>query len=414
MPTQKNIMHSIQQAVDDNFNRMVAVRRELHRHPERSGQELKTAAFLADQLTSLGLPVKTGVGGHGLVADLITDPNKPTIALRVDIDALPIQEINKTAYRSVVPGLMHACGHDVHSAIGIGTAAVLAVNADHLPGNVRFIFQPEEEEITGALRMIHAGVLTKPKPKAIFGLHVAPLPVPKIAWTDDLFLAGFEHFLVALKPMRGYPLSLHHLNTAAQHCCHAINRLNHWILPETWGEMQVFWQHMQAGHPKLKHFILYDASQNEEDPDAWPGQFGVGIKAANRHLRIAALGKLRRTLTRICANHKVAFLLKPVGSMMDMCNNSRLVHQTLPDISNSIGAENLVRLKAAFPFNCEDFAIYTKYLPGAMYWLGAANPDEGKNAILHTPDFDVDERCLITGAAAMVALALSALSQIKP
>ncbi len=123
------------------------------------------------------------MGGHSLVADWVTDPAKPTVALRVDMDALPIHEVNDVPYRSEIPGVMHACGHDVHSAIGVGVAAVITALGDAVQGNIRILFQAEEEEITGALRMIRAGALITPKPIAIFGLHVSPFPTGKIAWT---------------------------------------------------------------------------------------------------------------------------------------------------------------------------------------------------------------------------------------
>ena len=185
------------------FDAMVALRRALHRHPELSGDESWTAATLKTELEKLGWEVRPRMGGHSLVADWITDPTKPTVALRVDMDALPIHEVNNVPYRSEIPGVMHACGHDVHSAIGVGVAGVIAALGESVPGNIRILFQAEEEEITGALRMIRAGALTNPKPAAIFGLHVSPFPGGKIAWTDGLFLSGFQHYLVTLCSRKG-------------------------------------------------------------------------------------------------------------------------------------------------------------------------------------------------------------------
>ncbi len=397
----------------DIFEDLRRVRRDLHRHPELSGRESWTANYLGEQLAGLGLNVKTQVGGHGLVADLITDPSKPMLALRVDMDALPIHEINDVPYRSEIPGVMHACGHDVHSAIGLGTAAVLRIMAKDLGGNVRFIFQPEEEQITGALRMLRAGVLKNPIPEAIFGLHIAPIPVGQIAWSDDLFLAGFDHYLGTITPQRGYTLTVEHLDAIAQRCCRAILNFNEFWLPETWEEMQTFWGTMQEGSHNLQNFIVYDATMNDQDPSAWHGQFGVGIKAANPHLRRSALGRIRATLNRICLATNTTYRLAPMGSMMDMRNDPHLVQMSLPALKNALGRENIIQLKAAFPFNCEDFAHYTQRIPGAMYWLGGADPSQGKFALLHTPDFDVDERCLETGTLAMAALLMKTLSAIE-
>jgi metal-dependent amidase/aminoacylase/carboxypeptidase family protein len=411
MTLSPQIRETIRSLSTDQFDSLVALRRELHQHPELSGLESWTAAFLAEKLDRLGWQVRTGMGGNGIVADWISDPAKPTIALRVDMDALPIQEVNQVPYCSQVPGVMHACGHDVHSAIGVGVAAVVASLGTQFPGNLRILFQPEEEEITGALRMIRAGALANPKPAAIFGLHVGPFPAGQVAWTDSLFLSGFNHYLASLVPEPGFQVTLSHLDAVAERCCQAIERFNQWELPETWSEMQRIWQLMQEDSTPLQHFVVYDASRNAEDPDAWHGQFGVGIKAANHHLRRSALGRIKATLNRICAVTHTAYRLEAMGTMPDMRNNADLVNSVIPDLQAVLGPD-LIQLQAAFPFNCEDFAYYTKEIPGAMFWLGGTNSELRKYAMLHTPNFDVDERCLLTGTTTMATLLISALSQI--
>lgn len=400
----------LQSSVEETFPTLRQIRRDLHQHPEPSGEESWTAAYLAEKLERLGLEVRRDVGGHGLVADLITDPDQKTVALRVDMDALPIHEVNQVPYRSRYPSLMHACGHDVHSAIGVGVAALLTSLGKLLPGNVRFIFQPEEEEITGALRMIRAGVLVDPVPIAIFGLHVAPIPAGQIAWTDGLFLSGFEHFLCTLTPQKGASISPGHLDAVAERCCQVIRQFNRWTLPESWKPMQDFWQKMEAGSHDLRHFIIYSASRDPEDPSAWPGQFGIGIKAANHHLRRAAIGRIKASLNTLCRVTQTQYRLDPMGHMPDMRNDPDLMHAVLPALREVVGESNLRQLQAAFPFNCEDFVFYTKSIPGLMVWLGAADPQAGKFALLHTPDFDVDETCIKTGAAAMSAMLLHRLS----
>ncbi|MDY6874461.1 MAG: amidohydrolase [Chloroflexota bacterium] len=400
---------AIQEHAKVQFPALVTLRRELHQHPELSGGEEWTAHTLAKHLNRLGWDVQTGVGGHGLVANWVTNPARPTIALRVDMDALPIEEVNAVPYRSQVPGVMHACGHDVHSTVGVGVAAVIASLGEQIPGNVRLLFQPEEEEITGALRMIRAGALAHPKPAAIFGLHVAPLPAGQVAWTDGLFLAGFEHLLISLHPESGFRGGRSHLNAVSERCCQVIRGFNQYQLPNTWLEMQAFWQLMQDPPGDLKRFIIYDATRDSENPAAWPGQFGIGIKAADHHLRRAALGRVRAAINTITAVTHTGYQIEPMGAMRDMRNDAGLIRAVLPDLQAVLGPD-LVELGAAFPFNCEDFAYYTKQLPGAMVWLGGAAPGRGKYAMLHTPNFDVDERCLLTGTVAMTTLLLAALN----
>ena len=405
-------IQTIQSLAQGVFDDLVRIRRTLHRHPELSGHEAWTAHYLACELEGLGLDVCTGAGGHGLWADLVTDHSRLSVALRVDMDALPIQEVNRAPYRSTIPGVMHACGHDVHSAVGIGVAAVLSQMRAALPGNIRFIFQPEEEEITGAQRLIRAGVLNDPTPAAIFGLHVAPLPVGMIGWTPDLFLAGFEHYLVTLTDHDLSNIWPGHLDAVARRCCQVINKFKTWHLPTTWAEMGAFWKLMHIGPRQLKNFITYTATPNAEDPSAWEGQFGLGITAANPHLRLAALGRVRAALNTICGATRTRYNIEPMGSMIDLRNDPQLVLSNLPVLKAAVGPDHLIHLRAAFPFNCEDFAFYTKRIPGAMYWLGAANPAEGKYAMLHTPDFDVDERCILTGTIAMATLLVNTLSQL--
>lgn len=393
------------------FDAMRALRRALHQHPELSGQEFWTADTLKTALEKLGWAVRPRMGGHSLVADWVTNPSKPTVALRVDMDALPIYEVNDVPYRSQIPGVMHACGHDVHSAIGVGVAGVISALGDAVTGNIRILFQAEEEEITGALRMIRAGALANPKPEAIFGLHVSPFPCGTLAWTDGLFLSGFQHYLVTLFPKKDWQLPESHLNDVAERCCRVIQGFNTWQLPETWAEMQQYCDLMQKGPPELKRFVVYEASRDSEHPEAWPGQFGIGIKAANAHLQRAALGKIKATMNTICAVAHVSYKLEPVGYMPDMRNDPDLVRKTLPALETAFSSD-LVQVKATFPFNCEDFTFYTNIIPGAMVWLGGANPQDGKYAMLHTPNFDVDEDCLITGARAMTTLLLSALGHL--
>jgi metal-dependent amidase/aminoacylase/carboxypeptidase family protein len=174
--------------------------------------------------------------------------------------------------------------------------------------------------------------------------------------------------------------------------------------------MQRYLSLMLEGPDDFQRFIIYSASRNPEHPDAWPGQFGLAIKAANAHLSRAAMGRVRAALNTICAATHTQYKLELVGSMPDMRNDKDLVQNALLDMKTAFSSD-LVRVRSAFPFNCEDFTFYTRSVPGAMIWLGAANPAQGKYAMLHTPNFDVDEDCLVTGARAMTTLLLSTLSE---
>ena len=170
MTLNSELFQSLHQQAAAIYDDLQQIRRHLHRFPELSGDEAQTVAYLLEKLQGLGLTFQTNLGGYGFIADLINDPSKDTLALRVDLDALPIQEESQASYCSQISGVMHACGHDVHSAIGVGVASVLASIREDLPVNIRFIFQPEEEEITGALNMIEAGALKDPIPLSL--IHI--------------------------------------------------------------------------------------------------------------------------------------------------------------------------------------------------------------------------------------------------
>lgn len=389
---------------------LVCLRRGLHQQPELSGQEEQTANTLINSLQASNVQIERCLSGFGFAA-LVHGKNPGRVAaLRVDIDALPIQETNQHAFVSKQPGVMHACGHDVHSTIGVGVAKVLASLRDQFDGTALIIFQAEEEEISGALKIIRSGLLDHPKPEALFGLHVCPLPAGEIGWREGLFLSGFEHYLVKLRDMHR-PSDLARLELVAEYCCEAINALNTLHLPQDEQEEAAIWQGMLDGRPELQDFIVYAASTAEDDEPEYRGQLGLGIKAASRALRRAAKNTLKETISEICNAQQVKYSMREMGSMPDVINDKQLVSNSLPALRAVIGEENLLEIKAGYPFNCEDFAFYLKHLPGAMLWLGAANPERGMHARLHTPNFDADECCISVGVRAMSAVLLDVLSK---
>lgn len=164
---------------------LVDMRRDLHRHPEVSGQEARTANVVADHLRGLGLTVRTGVGGHGVVGVLTGARPGPLVAYRADMDAVPSSAPDPVDFASVVPGVRHICGHDLHVTVGLGLATALSAMRAQLAGRVMFIFQPAEERATGAKAMLDAGVFADPLPRAIFGLHTAPMPVGVLSSKAD-------------------------------------------------------------------------------------------------------------------------------------------------------------------------------------------------------------------------------------
>jgi metal-dependent amidase/aminoacylase/carboxypeptidase family protein len=174
--------------IDARHADFVALRRDLHRHPELSGREARTADVIAKQLKTLGLDVRTGVGGHGVVGILKGGRPGPLVAYRADMDAFPSSLPDPAPFPSEVPGVRHICGHDVHVAIGVGLASALASVRRDLPGRVMFIFQPAEERAAGARAMLDDGLFASDKPVAVFGVHAAPLEVGRITSKAGLMM----------------------------------------------------------------------------------------------------------------------------------------------------------------------------------------------------------------------------------
>ena len=179
--TSPDLHRRIASHVDAQHAKLVELRRDLHRHPELSGNEVRTAGIVAKQLTALGLDVRTGVGGHGVVGVLQGGRPGPLVAYRADMDAVRSTLPDPAPFPSEVPGVRHICGHDVHVAIGIGLASALASIRSDLPGRVMFIFQPAEERATGARAMLDDGLFKNESPVAVFGVHTAPIEVGRIS-----------------------------------------------------------------------------------------------------------------------------------------------------------------------------------------------------------------------------------------
>ncbi len=177
-------------------DKLIETRRDFHMHPELSGKEVRTSGIVAEKLAELGLEVKTNVGGYGVVALLKGERPGPVVAWRADMDAFPSENSLDVPYNSIVPGVKHVCGHDVHTTIGLGIAELLSEQREKIAGTIKFIFQPAEENATGAKAMIDEGVLTAPEPEAIFGLHVWPLPVNMIGSVAGMMLPSMRVFRI--------------------------------------------------------------------------------------------------------------------------------------------------------------------------------------------------------------------------
>lgn len=377
-----------------------AIRRHLHRYPELSFQEHETARYVLEHLKSCGINAEfhseTGVvaiiQGEGASSDRV-------LALRADLDALPIHEQNKVAYCSAHPGIMHACGHDVHTASLIGTAMILYELRAQFSGTIKFIFQPGEEKLPGgASLMIKNGVLKDPVPQAILGQHVFPeLEVGKVGFRSGKYMASCDEVYLTIKGKGGHGALPHkvidpvligsHIVVAMQQ---VISRRNNALMPSVLS-FGSFLAHGATNvipdEAKLEGtFRTYD--------EVWREEAHVLIRQIAEHTATAMGGTCEVKIER---GYPFVF------------NNPLLTERARKDAQSYLGVDNVVDLEMR-PTG-EDFSYYTHELPGVFYRLGVRNDAKGITSAVHTATFDVDESCLSIGSGLMAWLTLKNLEK---
>ena len=365
---------------------LIELRRDLHRHPEISGQEERTAKVLAARLEALGLEVTTGVGGHGIVA--ILEGGKPggVVGFRADMDATqsmmpdPIEEI-----ASVTPWARHICGHDVHMAVGIGVAEALAPLRADLPGTVKFLFQPAEENAQGAKAMVADGALEAPTPEAIFTVHTVPMPVGQIGAVEGVTLVGRD---VATVRIAGEG----DRKAASQAIAEALTAVTTIELPGSFDEL--------AAMPLPDgEFVLVQVLRAKTDEVAaqvtLPGETSRARARADIEKRLAALEFPGLSF-------ELDYRPKMVAGVY---SDPELVRGSHDAIRAALGEDGLVAdAPGAGPIFSEDFGTFLEEIPGAMFWLGVANAEKGISGMPHAPDHAVDEAAIEVGAKAMAAV----------
>ncbi len=402
MTINQSIQQEIEQLAESLRDKLVETRRDFHMHPELSGEEERTAGIVAQQLRDLGLEVRSGVGGHGVIGLLKGGKDGPVVAWRADMDAFPSANNLDVPYKTQVEGVKHICGHDVHTTVGLGTAATLAAMRDDIAGTIKFIFQPAEETEEGALAVIADGGLENPRPDAIFGLHVSPWPVGKIGFAPGPILAGKTRFHMTLHGTGD-------LEAIAKELIAEIDSLNVLSFPssrEAYDDLTVA---VENGRSDITKFIIFMFGEMEATPETVQVQ-GI-IRLANDNLHEQALETLQTTLAEFGNRESVSVDLEfwPQHPPVTL-NDLALVNASRETIEAMIGKENVLQLNAAWPFNVEDFAYYQQQIPGVFYFLGASNRERGIMAIPHTPEFDVDEECLVVGTKVAAGVLLNFLN----
>ena len=379
----------------------VANRRHLHMHPELSFREVQTGQFVAAKLAELGIKHKHGMAGNGVVA-LIEgkNPKKRVIALRGDMDALPIREANKVPYKSQNEGVMHACGHDVHTSSLLGTARILHELRDRFEGTVKCIFQPGEERLPGgASIMIQEGVLEKPHPASIFGQHVhPPLRAGMIGLKAGIYMASSDEIYATIKGRGGH-------GAMPQECIDPVVITAQVIVTL----QQIVSRYADPGIPSVLTFGKINSTGGATNVIPNEVKLEGTFRTMNEKWRNEAHKRMKKIAESMVKNMGGACEFNIVKGYPVLHNHEALTGRTRQWAVEYLGKDKVVDLPPRM--TSEDFAYFSQAMPACFYRLGTGNPERGITSPIHTETFDVDEAALETGMGLMAWLAVKELEK---
>lgn len=389
MSTLKEKIQSLSQSYLSEFTE---VRRHLHAHPELSYVEFETSSYIQEQLRKMEIPfvimAKTGV--VGLIEG--KNPGKKIIALRGDIDALPIKEANNIPYKSTVDGVMHACGHDVHTTCLLGAAKILNELRNEWEGTIKLIFQPgEERNPGGASILIQEGVLENPRPEAIFGLHVHPqLEVGKLSFRGGQVMASADEIFITIKGKGGHAAAPHLTTDVILVASHVIVALQQVI--------------SRNNNPLSPSVLSICSIQGGYTTNVIPHEVKLmgTFRAVDEEWRMKAHSLIRNIATSV-----VHGMGGELDIHIDIGYPSVFNHEELNATARTLaeeymGAENVETTELRM--GAEDFGFYSQKIPGCFYRLGVGNREKGIGSGVHTPTFNIDESAIAIGMGMMAWL----------
>lgn len=383
---------------------LVAQRRDFHMHPELSNREERTSRVVAERLKALGLEdIRTGVGKYGVTALLKGAKPGPVVAVRADMDALPIQEVIDVPYKSQSAGVKHACGHDAHTTIELGVAEVLSKMRSEIAGTIKFIFQPAEEgppagEEGGARLMIKEGALENPRPAAIFGLHVTPdAQVGTVTYNSGPAMASSDRFRITIRGKGSHgaqPQNGIDAIVVAAECVTALQTIRSRRIDMT-EPLVISVGIIQGGN---RFNIIADEVKLEGT-----------VRTLNEDVRKRVKELMRETLAGVTSAYGATYELQIEENAAVTFNEPQLVEETLPTLRRILGETSVTPRNPQMI--AEDFSYYQSVVPGFFYFLGVGNRPKGITAALHTAEFDLDEDSLVIGVRAMSGVLLDYLDR---
>ncbi len=388
----------IKKIAEKNFNEVVSIRRYLHMNPELSFHEFETAKFVASKLKEMNISFQDNVAGTGLVGIISgKNDNGKVVALRADMDALPILEANNVEYKSTKDGVMHACGHDAHTASLLGAASILNELKDQFDGTIKLIFQPGEEKLPGgASLMIKEGALENPKPNSVIGQHVMPLiPSGKVGFRSGIYMASTDELYLKVIGKGGHG-AMPHLNIdpvlITSHLIVALQQIVSRVGNPTMPSVLSFGKVIANGATNVIPNEVYIEGTFRTLNEAWRAE-------AHQHMLDMA--------------HQ---LVQSMGGRLEfeirkgyptLINDEVLTAKAKSSAIEYLGNENVLDLDIWMA--AEDFSFYSQVAPACFYRLGTRNESRGITSSVHTPTFDIEEESLKIGAGLMSYLALKEL-----
>ncbi len=393
-----DIKNRIKKLASDYANEIITNRRHLHQHPELSFEEHNTSEFIFNKLTQYGLKPIKGIASTGIVA-LIEGkkPRKKVIALRADMDALPINEQNVIPYKSRKEGIMHACGHDVHTASLLGVARILYTIRDQFEGSVKLIFQPGEEKAPGgAIKMIEDGVLKNPSPDSILGQHVmSQLDVGKIGFKPGIYMASADEIYMKVIGKGGHAAMPDDNIDPILIASHIIVALQ-----------QIVSRH---ANPKIPTVLSFGKIKGDGATNVIPSEVYIEgtFRTLNEDWRASAHKKMKFMAELIAKGMGAELKFEILKGYPFLKNNEELTFQTKTYAIQYIGEKNVVDMDIWMA--AEDFAYFSQEVDACFYRLGVRNEGKGITSAVHTPTFNIDENALEIGAGLMAWLAFKNL-----
>lgn len=375
----------------------IKIRRHLHAHPELSFQEHQTSAYIREQLDAWGIPFRAPVAGTGVVGLIGGRRPGKVIALRADMDALPIQEANEVDYRSTREGVMHACGHDVHTTCLLGAARILKQLEEELSGTIKLIFQPgEEKHPGGASLMIADGALEDPAPDAILGLHVQPeMETGRLGFRSGTAMASADEIYITVRGQGGHAASPHLTTDIILVASHIVV-----------GLQQVISRHKDPFSPSVLSICAFNGGFTTNVIPSEVRLQGT-FRAMDEGWRFRAHELIRREVSAMAAGMGAEAEVEIPTGYPCLVNDEAVTAAARAYAEDFLGADKVETV--AMRMGAEDFAFYSQQIPACFFRLGVGNAAKGIGAGVHTPLFNIDEQAIEIGMGTMAYLGASML-----